>query len=89
MEAKDQLSAYSRYVGLSCGGRVPVIVLPNELMAKFSSDLRGDIFERNASMFRDNIGKKLFASDFTLLMNRSEEMIGVPFFDKGFHIRRR
>ena len=37
---------------------------------------------RNASMFRDNIGKKLFASDFTLLMNRSEEMIGVPFFDK-------
>ena len=33
-------------------------------------------------MFRDNIGKKLFASDFTLLMNRSEEMIGVQFFDK-------
>lgn len=82
MEAKDQLSAYSRYVGLPCGCRVPVIMLPYELMAKFSSDLRGDMFGRNESMFRDNLGKKLFASDFTLFMDRSEEMIGVPFFDK-------
>ena len=57
-------------------------MLPYELMAKFSSDLRGDMFGRNESMFRDNLGKKLFASDFTLFMDRSEEMIGVPFFDK-------
>ncbi len=81
-EAKDQLSAYNRRVNLPCGDKVPVIMLPYELMRKFSSDLRGDMFGRNASMFRGNLGKKLFASDFTLYMDRSEEMIGVPFFDK-------
>jgi len=66
-------------------GKMPVVLLlsPEMLLEKFYGDLNGRAMGTGASMFAGKIGKKLFADNFTLLVDHDPLEYGCFFDSEG------
>ena len=62
---------------------IPVLLLesPEIFLAKFFTDLRGDVYGSGASLFSGKMGEKLFDERFSLIVNRDPEKTYLDFFD--------
>ena len=62
--------------------KIPVVMLGgHEFLTKFMTDLEGNTFANNASIFSDQRGEKLFNDEFSLLVKRDAERTYECFFD--------
>jgi PmbA protein len=79
-EARGSLDGYLAKAAL-LSERLPVILLQDEMLGKFTESLNGETIGRGISLFQDKLKTKVFHEDFSLCQNRSDDQYNVPFFD--------
>lgn len=79
-EARSSLDGYLAKCALP-SERLPVILLQDEMLGKFTESLNGETIGRGISLFQDKLKTKVFHEDFSLCQNRSDDQYHVPFFD--------
>ncbi|MGF7145173.1 PmbA protein [Anaerotaenia torta] len=79
-EARSALDGYLAKCTLP-SERMPVILLQDEMLGKFTESLNGEAIGRGISLFQDKRKMKVFHEEFSLCQNRSEDQYHVPFFD--------
>lgn len=77
------IAAFDNRVDLPVSGEMPVLALFDYFSGKFNSDLNGRVLGSGGSLFSSKVGSKLFADNFSLLIDKTAEtgVPGSPFFD--------
>ncbi|QSX04743.1 hypothetical protein JYG23_08480 [Sedimentibacter sp. zth1] len=81
-DSRNQLKAFNKQVDLPSEEKMPVIVQFQQVAGKFYEALNGESIGTKTSMFNSKIGEKVFSDDFTLFVDRTDDNICTPFFDK-------
>lgn len=80
-ELRAILNNYHVEVELPKVEKIPVLVSLQDIGDKLLESLNGEMIGREASIFSDKIGSKVFHDDFTLYAYRGEDAMLTPFFD--------
>ena len=80
-EAREVLEAHLNPISLPDVEKMPVLGSPDMFSRAWSEALNGQKLARQASVWSGEVGRQLFAPDFTLEVDRSADSFFVPFFD--------